>query len=155
VQNPILTVPNSLPHQQITDQPIQRPDTWELQEPVPSLLTRQRHLILTLSLPPTASASSTLPIVKAAFELVDVLAVINGIASNLSPTNPARLATLQPETIKKLRATRKDWDERLEKERTAEKVAEEEAAKAAAKKRAEDERIAKLSAAEQQKVTLL
>jgi hypothetical protein len=35
----------------------------------------------------------------------------------------------------------------------AEKVAEEEATKAAAKKRAEDERIAKLPAAEQQKVS--
>jgi len=74
------------------------------------------------------------------------------MASNLSSTHPARLATLQPETIKKLRVTRKDWDERLEKERTAEKVAEEEAARAAAKKRAEDERIAKLPAVEQQKV---
>lgn len=63
--------------------------------------------------------------------------------------------TLQPETIKKLRATRKDWDDRLEKERVAEKVAEEEAAKVAAKKRSEDERIAKLPAAQQQKVRYL
>jgi hypothetical protein len=86
---------------------------------------------------------------------VDVLAVINGTASNLPSTHPARVAALQPETIKKLRTTRKDWDERLEKERVAEKLAEEEAAKAAAKKRAEDERITKLPAAEQQKVRYL
>lgn len=42
----------------------------------------------------------------------------------------------------------------LEKERVAEKVAEEDEAKRAAKKKLEDERVAKLSAAEQQKVII-
>jgi len=119
---------------------------------VPSLLTRPRNLTLTLSLPPAADAASTLPIVKAAFEIVDTLAVINGVASSLPSSHPARLAILQPETIKKLRATRRDWDDILERERMAEKVAKVEAAKVAAKKRAEDERIGKLPAAEQQKI---
>lgn len=94
----------------------------------------------------------TLPVVKAAFELVDALAVINNVATGLPGNHPARPAVLQAETIKKLKSSRKNWDEGFEKERVADKLAEEEAVKLAAKKRAEDERISKLSASEQQKV---
>lgn len=136
----------------ITDIPADRPDTWELEEPVPSLLTRSRHLLLTFALPPTSHAAMTLPVVKAAFELVDALAVINNVAAGLPGNHPARPAVLQAETIKKLKSSRKNWDEGFEKERVADKLAEEEAAKLAAKKRAEDERVSKLSASEQQKL---
>lgn len=136
----------------VTDQPSVRPDTWELEEPVPSLLTRPRHVVLTLSLPSSSDAASTLPIVRAAFELVDVIGAINGSVPASANSVAARGASLQTETLKKLKVARKDWDALLEKERTSEKVAEEEDAKRLAKKRAEDERIAKLPAAEQQKL---
>jgi hypothetical protein len=116
-------------------------------------LTRPRRIQLTFSLPPASQASSTLPLVKAAFEIVDALSNIFGSHSGLLPTgHPARSAVLQPETIRKLRSTRREWDERLEKERTANKAAEEDSARRAAKKKAEDEKLSKLSPAEQQKV---
>lgn len=138
----------------ITDQPSSKPDTYELKQPVPSLLTRTRHIQLTLKLPPTSRAAATSSIVQAAFELVDALGYLSGSieGSSLPANHPARLFLLQSETYKKLRHARKDWDERLEKERTAEKVAELEEAKRAEKKRLEDERISKLSASEQQKL---
>lgn len=154
----LIHVSMSLPIQ-VTDQPYERPDTFELPNPVPSLLTRPRHLILTLSLPPSSDAASTLPLVRAVFELVDVLAAINLSSPSttltpfsLPPSHPARPASLLPETLRKLRLTRKEWDDRLEKERLADKLAEEDDAKRAAKKKAEEERVGKLSAGEQQKL---
>ncbi|KAF9515277.1 hypothetical protein BS47DRAFT_1376315 [Hydnum rufescens UP504] len=136
----------------VTDLPETRPDTWELSTPVPSFATRSRHIQLTLSLPPARSASSTLPMVRAAFELVDALGQYNGTVA-LGNNHPAKgTVTLLPETLRKLRATRREWDDRLEKERTKEKAAEEEETRRAAKKKTEDEKVAKLSAAEQQKL---
>jgi len=136
----------------VTDQPEKRPDTYELKTPVPSLLTRSRHILLTLSLPPALRASSTLQLVRTTFELVDALGQYHGTVT-LGNNHPAKgAATLLPETMRKLRATRKDWVELLEKERTKEMTAEEEEAKRVAKKKAEDEKVSKLSAAEQQKL---
>jgi len=125
-----------------------------VKQSLPSLLTVTRHIQLTFKLPPTSRAAATASIVQAAFELVDVLGHLNGSieGSSLPANHPARIFLLPSATFKKLRNARKEWDERLEKERTAEKVGELEEAKRAEKKRLEDERISKLSASEQQKV---
>lgn len=163
---------------QITDQPSERPDTFELAQPVPSLLTRDRHILLTLTLPPASEAGKTLQIVKSTFELIDILFFINfgtpssgsttttpnGTSSSeyagapLPATHPARIALSLPTTSlpltvpRKLRATRKDWDTLLEKERTKEAVEEEEEKRRAEKRRVEEERVRGLSAQEQAKV---
>lgn len=59
---------------------------------------------------------------------------------------------LRPETKKKLAAKREEFLKELKEEREKPKREEALEAKAAAKKKAEDERMAKLTAAEQQKV---
>ncbi|KAF8339049.1 uncharacterized protein EI90DRAFT_3248358 [Cantharellus anzutake] len=135
----------------VTDQLPFKPDTYDAKQPLPSLLTRVRHVQLTFKAPPTSRVTAADPIIRAAFELVDALGQLYG-AIALPPNHPARSAVLQAETYKKLRNTRKEWDERLEKERTAEKLAELEENKRAEKKRLEDARISKLSATEQQRL---
>ncbi len=77
-------------------------------------------------------------LVSAVFNLIDALEKVN----------------LRPETKGKLKKTREDFFKTVRDE--AERDAREEAAEAklAAKRRADDERIASLSAAEQQKVSL-
>ncbi|KLO06905.1 DUF1682-domain-containing protein [Schizopora paradoxa] len=114
----------------ITDQPREAPTM-----PIPSE-KRERHLILSLRLPPGSNAAATVPLVKAIFTLVDTL--------------DAKL-NLRPETKSKLRKAREELDEKMRKELEAEKKEEIESDKLAAKRKAEEERISKLSAAEQRK----
>jgi cell division FtsZ-interacting protein ZapD len=115
---------------QITDQPRVRPGA------VPA--HKEKHIILSMATPPPSHAADSVPLVSAVFELIDVLEKVN----------------LRPETKSKLKKTREDFSKTVKDE--AEREAREEAAdaKLAAKRRAEEERIASLSAAEQQKVNL-
>jgi len=115
---------------QITDQPRVRPSA------VPA--NKEKHIILSLATPPPSHAADSVPLVSAVFDLIDVLEKMN----------------LRPETKSKLKKTREDFSKSVKDE--AEREAREEAAdaKLAAKRRAEEERIAGLSAAEQQKVNL-
>lgn len=91
-----------------------------------------------MATPPPSHAADSVPLVSAVFDLIDVLEKMN----------------LRPETKSKLKKTREDFSKSVKDE--AEREAREEAAdaKLAAKRRAEEERIAGLSAAEQQKVNL-
>lgn len=133
----------------LTDQPRTRPLA-----PLPAS-QHKRRLILTLRLPPAADAHATVPLVAAVFQLVDVIAGAGGwgIGKGAGGRGGAGLAaSLRPETKVKLRATREKLDRELKEEAVKEKREEAEAEKAAAKKRAEEERLSKLSAAEQKKV---
>jgi hypothetical protein len=116
---------------QITDQPRVRPSV------VPA--DREKHVVLSLALPPTSHVDISTPLVSAVFGLIDALEKIN----------------LRPETKSKLKKTRENFVKSVKDE--AEREAREEAAdaKLAAKRRAEEERVARLSAAEQLKVILL
>ncbi|KAI5124997.1 hypothetical protein M0805_007421 [Coniferiporia weirii] len=115
----------------ITDQPRERP-----LNPIPTE-ERERHVLLSLRLPSNAQHSATAPLVKTIFALIDALE---------SPK-----FSLRPETRTKLRKTREEIDDTLRKEAEAGRREEAELDKAAARKKAEDERIGKLSAAEQKK----
>ncbi|KAL0950034.1 hypothetical protein HGRIS_010042 [Hohenbuehelia grisea] len=118
----------------ITDQPRERPTTGPL-----SPTEREKHVILSLHAPSSSDAGATLPLVTAVFSFVDVLSKIN----------------LRPETKTKLRKVREDLDKDLKEEATREKKEEQEAAledKKAAKRKIEEDRIARLSAAEQKKI---
>ena len=118
---------------QVTDQPRSVPST-----PIPPN-EREKDVILALSVPSASRAAATTSIVSAVFQFVDALPKL----------------TLRPETKIKLRKARDEVDARIKKEAERDKKEEEaEAAdaKKAAKRRAEEERIAKLPAAEQQKV---
>ncbi|KAH9179887.1 hypothetical protein EDB89DRAFT_1923771 [Lactarius sanguifluus] len=112
----------------ITDQPRVRPSV------VPA--NKEKHVILSLAAPPPSHATDSVRLVSAVFDLIDVLEKVN----------------LRPETKSKLKKTREDFSKTVKDE--AEREAREEAAdaKLAAKRRAEEERIANLSAAEQQKL---
>ena len=61
-------------------------------------------------------------------------------------------AALRPETRTKLKKAREEVEKQLREDAQREKKEEEEEEKAAARKKARDERVSKLSAAEQQKV---
>jgi hypothetical protein len=100
---------------------------------------KEKHVILSLTAPPSSHAADSVPLVSAVFDLIDALEKVN----------------LRPETKSKLKKTREDFSKTVKDE--AEREAREEAAdaKLAAKRRAEEERVASLSAAEQQKVNLL
>ncbi|PPQ77766.1 hypothetical protein CVT25_011201 [Psilocybe cyanescens] len=113
----------------ITDQPRERP----LLPLAPE--EREKHVILSLSAPSSSHIEDTVPLVNTVFQLVDSLNKIS----------------LRPETKTKLKRFREDLDKSLKED--AEKEAKEEAqdAKAAAKRKSEQERIAKLSAADQKK----
>jgi hypothetical protein len=118
----------------LTDQPRERPTTGPL---APG--EREKHLILSLAAPPASAADATESLVSALFPFIDALPRV----------------TLRPETKTKLRKTREDLDRDLKEEANREKT--EEAAQAledkkAAKRRAEEERISRLSASEQQKI---
>jgi hypothetical protein len=115
----------------LTDQPRERPSTGPAE--------REKHVILSLIAPPAHAASATKSLVSALFPFIDSLPRV----------------TLRPETKTKLRKTREELDRDLKEEANREKT--EEAAQAledkkAAKKRAEDERVSRLSAVEQQKI---
>lgn len=58
------------------------------------------------------------------------------------------------QTNRKLKASRKSWDDIFAKEAVAEKTEEAEEARRTAKRKAEEEKMAKLSAAEQKKVII-
>ncbi|KAI0320822.1 hypothetical protein OF83DRAFT_1169001 [Amylostereum chailletii] len=111
----------------VTDQPRQVPES------VP--FAREHHVLLSLVAPPPSDAPATVPLVAAVFQMIDNLQKIS----------------LRPDTKIKIKKARDDFAKAAREE--AEKEAKEEAAdaKAAAKKKAEDERMAGLSAAEQTK----
>lgn len=126
----------------LTDQPRVRP-TAPLE---PS--ERPKRLILSLELPPNSQSAVTLPLITAAFQLVDIIAgegKLPGVSGGLN-------AALRPETRSKLRKTREEVDKQIRDDAVREKREEEEEEKAAARKKARDDRVSKLSAAEQQKV---
>ncbi|TFK91809.1 DUF1682-domain-containing protein [Polyporus arcularius HHB13444] len=125
----------------LTDQPRVRPE-----HPLASS-ERSKRLILSLRLPPSSSASATLPLVTAAFQLVDIIAgegKLPGVRGGLH-------AQLRPETRNKLKKIRDEVEKEIREEAAKEKREEEEEEKAAARKKARDEKLSKLSAAEQQK----
>ncbi|OJT03748.1 Coiled-coil domain-containing protein 47 [Trametes pubescens] len=121
----------------LTDQPRTRPSH------ALSPSERTRRLILTLALPPTSDSAATLPLVTAAFQLVDVIAGAGRL--------PGLAAALRPETKTKLRKMREEVERQIRDEGAREKREEAEEQKAAARKKAQDERLSKLSAAEQKK----
>ena len=108
---------------------------------------RSKRLILSLRLPSSANASVTLPLVTAAFQLVDIIAgegKLPGVRGGLH-------AQLRPETRTKLKKTREEVERQMREEAAKERREEEEDEKASARKKARDEKLSKLSAAEQQK----
>ncbi|KAH9966125.1 DUF1682-domain-containing protein [Russula dissimulans] len=113
----------------ITDQPRVRPS-------VISANRGAKHVILSLALPPSSRAADSTQLVSAMFGLIDALEKIN----------------LRPETKTKIKKTRENFAKTVKDE--AERDAREDAAdaKLTAKRRAEEERVASLSAAEQQKL---
>ncbi|KZT39598.1 DUF1682-domain-containing protein [Sistotremastrum suecicum HHB10207 ss-3] len=116
----------------ITDQPGERPKTALNAD------EKERHLVLTLTVPPASKAADTLPLVQAVFGLVDLLG-----------GNPPQL---RPDTKNKLRKMREDVDVELKKDAEKEKREQEEDAKRSEKAKKKEEKIAKLSAAEQKKL---
>ncbi|KAH9943423.1 DUF1682-domain-containing protein [Epithele typhae] len=125
----------------LTDQPRARP--LAPLEPA----ERAKRLVLSLALPDDPAA--TAPLVAAAFQLVDIIAG----EGKLPGTPRGGLAgALRPETRTKLKKTREDVQKQIAEEVGREKLEEAEEEKAAAKKKARDERVSKLSAAEQQKI---
>ena len=133
----------------ITDQPRTRPLA-----PLPAS-QHTKHLILSLTVPPSSDSAVTLPLVEAVFKLVDVVAATGGwgIAKGPGGRSGMGLAqSLRPETRSKLRTIRENLHKELKEESVREQREEAENQKAAAKKKAEDERLSKLSAAEQKKV---
>jgi len=112
----------------ITDQPRVRPTVVSG--------NRAKHVILSLVIPPLSRAADSARLVSAMFGLIDALEKVN----------------LRPETKSKIKKTRENFAKTLKDE--AERETREEAAdaKLAAKRRAEEERVARLSAAEQQKL---
>ncbi|KAJ6613420.1 hypothetical protein B0H10DRAFT_2165290 [Mycena sp. CBHHK59/15] len=117
----------------ITDQPRDRPTKPLLPN------EHEKHVILTLSAPSTSHAADTAALVTALFSFVDSLSQV----------------ALRPETKTKLRKVRDDIEKNIKEESEREKKEEEAEAleaKKAAKRKLEEERIAKLSAADQKKV---
>jgi len=114
---------------QVTDQPRQRPEA-----PIPPE-SRRKHVVLSLSLPPSGRVTDTAHLVTAIFGFIDSLSQIN----------------LRPETKSKLRKVREELDKNFRTESFLQlsQAAED---KRAEKRRAEEERIAKLPAAEQKKI---
>ncbi|KAH7343827.1 hypothetical protein B0J17DRAFT_192284 [Rhizoctonia solani] len=117
----------------ITDQPPERPESG----PLPAS-QRERHLLLSLTVPEPSEAKDTVPLIKEIFSLVDVIDQKPGF---------------KVETYKKLKKTRMELDAELAKEADKEKRDEVEEKKAAEKRKAAEERLARLSAAEQKKVS--
>lgn len=116
----------------ITDQPRDRPNGPLLSE------EREKHVILNLTIPPPSRSNDTLPFISGLFTFIDSLTKVH----------------LRPETKVKLRKIREELDKDLKADAEKDKKEELEQAvqdRKAAKKRAEEERISKLSAAEQRK----
>lgn len=106
-------------------------------------------------MPPASDSAATVPLVQAAFKLVDIIAATGGwgIGKGSSGKNGVGLGqSLRPETRTKLRAIREKLDKELKEETVKDQREEAELEKAAAKKKAEEERLSKLSAADQKKV---
>jgi len=128
----VLSNPAILPYFRslsVTDQPRERPNL-----PIP-VSEREKHIILSLSVPPPSRAADTLSLVTALFALVDALPKVG----------------LRPETKAKVKKTREEVDKEIKEDSEKEKKDEVAAEKLAAKKKAEDERLSRLSAAEQKK----
>lgn len=141
----VLSDPTILPYFRclsLTDQPRTRPSI-----PVPPA-DRRRHLTLTLALPPASEAGATLPLLVAAFQLVDAIAGTGkaGLRGGLN-------GQLRPETRVKLRKIREEVDKEIREDAVKEKREEQAEEKAAAKRKAEEERLSRLSAADQKKVS--
>ncbi|KAF9821171.1 hypothetical protein IEO21_00779 [Rhodonia placenta] len=139
----VLSDPTILPYFRclsLTDQPRTRPSI-----PVPPA-DRRRHLTLTLALPPASEAGATLPLLVAAFQLVDAIAGTGkaGLRGGLN-------GQLRPETRVKLRKIREEVDKEIREDAVKEKREEQAEEKAAAKRKAEEERLSRLSAADQKK----
>ncbi|KAJ7228668.1 hypothetical protein GGX14DRAFT_414179 [Mycena pura] len=114
----------------ITDQPRDRPT-----KPVQP----QKHVILSLNVPPASQTAATVDIVAAIFPFIDSLSKV----------------AIRPETKTKLKKIREGTASDIKKEAERDKKEQEAEAledKKAAKRKAEEERVAKLSAAEQQKI---
>ncbi|KAJ7129647.1 hypothetical protein C8R44DRAFT_777315 [Mycena epipterygia] len=116
----------------ITDQPRDRPTKPLLPE------EREKHVILSLSAPSASHAADTAALVAAMFPFIDSLSKVG-----LRPETKTKLRKVREETEKDIKVE----SERDKKEEEAEALE----AKKAAKRRAEEERIAKLSAADQKK----
>ncbi|TFK75889.1 DUF1682-domain-containing protein [Pluteus cervinus] len=118
----------------ITDQPRERPSAPLAQS------EREKHVILNLTLPSSSSGiEATKDLVSSLFVLIDNLNKIN----------------LRPETRNKLKKIREDLDHNLKVDALKEKkeeIEQDAQDKKAAKKKAEEDRIAKLPAAEQHKI---
>ncbi|KAJ7781219.1 hypothetical protein B0H16DRAFT_1658848 [Mycena metata] len=117
----------------ITDQPRDRPSKPLLPN------EHEKHVILNLRVPSASRAAVTAGIVAAMFPFVDSLSKV----------------ALRPETKIKLKKVREETEKDIKKESERDKKEEEAEAleaKKAAKRRVEEERIAKLSAADQKKV---
>ncbi|KAF9057560.1 hypothetical protein BJ165DRAFT_1537985 [Panaeolus papilionaceus] len=117
-------------HLSITDQTRDRPD----QGPIPAE-EREKHIILSLSCPSSSHAADTVALVESMFQLIDNLNKIS----------------LRPETKNKLKRAREELDKTLKEEVEKEKKEEVQDAKLAAKRKAQEERLAKLTPAEQRK----
>ncbi|KXN89572.1 Coiled-coil domain-containing protein 47 [Leucoagaricus sp. SymC.cos] len=116
----------------VTDQPRDRPNGPLLAD------EREKHVILSLTVPPTSRVNDTIAFVTGLFPFIDSLNKVH----------------VRPETKAKLRKVREELDKELKAD--AEKSKKEEMEQAvqdrkAAKKRSEEDRISKLSAAEQRK----
>lgn len=135
----------------ITDQPAERP-TLPLRPE-----EREKHIIVKLSVPSGSQVRDTKEFVTSLFQFIDIVGTKLGSA-------------LRPDTKNKLRKVREELDKELKTEATKEKKEEVryflsdavafterlssqvEDAKRAAKRRQEEERVSRLSAAEQKKV---
>jgi len=132
----VLKDTNTLPYFRslsVTDQPQHRP-----LGPIPEE-AREKHVILNLELPHPSCAGDTTAIVSAMFSFIDSL-------NKLS---------VHPEIKAKLKRTREDLVKELKSEVEKEKreqLSQAAEDKKAAKRKMEEERIAKLSATEQQKI---
>jgi len=114
----------------VTDQPRERPAL-----PL-TPAEREKHVILCLAVPPADKAAETVPLISAMFTFIEGLTKIN----------------LRPETRSKMKKLREDVDRAIREEAIKEKKEEMVEDKKAAKRKAEQERISRLSAAEQKKV---
>lgn len=144
----VLSDPRILPYFRsltLTDQPRARPLT-----PLPAQ-EKTKHLILSLAVPPAHDADASLALVTSVFQLIDILTgegKIQGARGGLA-------AQLRPDTRTKLKKTRDDVDKEIKEEAAKEKREAEAEEKAAAKRKSEQEKLSRLSAAEQQKVCLI
>jgi len=150
----VLNDPKILPYfisLSITDQPAERP-TLPLRPE-----EREKHIIVKLSVPSGSQVRDTKEFVTSLFQFIDIVGTKLGSA-------------LRPDTKNKLRKVREELDKELKTEATKEKKEEVryflsdavafterlssqvEDAKRAAKRRQEEERVSRLSAAEQKKV---